>query len=94
MSSEKGEENECALGDAGVGNGEVRGVDDLVPVEEDVDINNARAILEAHHTAHLALDILYVVEELRCGKVGIGGADDIDEPRLLLESDGLAFVDR
>ena len=86
-------EDEGPFCDARVGNDEVRGVYDLISVEKDIDINDAGAVLEAHDAAHLPLYVLEIGQEFLGRQVGIGGADDVSEPGLVLQSDGFAFVD-
>ena len=76
-----------------MGNLEVRGVDGVVAVEEDVEVDEARALGECLFAAHLRLDLAEDGQELRGGEIGLRLEHCVQEPGLLEVVDGLCLVD-
>lgn len=86
-------EDELALEHAGMRNLQVRGVDGVIAIEEDVEIDKAWAFGERLLASHLRFDVAEGGEELRGGEVGLGFEDGVEEPGLVEIIDGLGFVD-
>jgi subtilisin family serine protease len=76
-----------------VRNAQARLLDDLLPVEEQVEVDRARAVALAHtHAAELALHPEQAVEQLPRRELGADLRGGVDEVRLLEEPDRLRFA--
>src|SRR5271166_1924594 len=67
--------------------------DGVVAVEEDVEVDEARAFGEGFFAAHLRFNVAQSGEELKGGKIGLRCQDGIQKPRLVEKVDGLGFID-
>jgi len=89
----QGCEDEIAQEHARMGNLEVGRIDDVVAVEKDVEIDEARAFGEGFFAAHLRFDVAEGSEELRSREVSLRFEDGVKEPGLVKVIDGFGFVD-
>ena len=87
-------EDEAALGQARMRYDEVAGADGGAGVEEDVNVEGARAVVEAQAAAELMFDGLSGVEKLQRNKKRFGGNAAVEKPRLRSEADWLGGVER
>jgi hypothetical protein len=92
----KRNENKGALSQAGMGNFEVRLAEAEIAVEENVEVEGARAVGEARGAvaAELLLDGQQGAEQLARGELGFKGDCGIEEAGLRCESDGRGGIER
>ena len=88
------DEDKAALGEARMRDDEVAGADDGAGVEEDVNVEGARAVVKAQAAAELVFDGLSGVEKLQRKKKSFGGNAAVEKPRLRSEADWLGGVKR
>src|SRR2546421_78091 len=79
----EGGEDEAALGDTGVRDLECGGPHDRVTVEEDVDVDGARAFGNSPDAAQGALDFLDTRQQLQGKERRLGLQHQIQEPALI-----------
>ncbi len=89
----QGNEDEAAIGEARVGNDEFGSADDARSVEEDVDIDGARAHGHAATAAERPLDLLQAAEKLERHQGGFGRDGAVQEGALIDAADRLGEVD-
>ena len=88
------DENEAAVGEAGMRDFEVACADDGGGVKEDVDVEGAWAEADQAATPELEFDGADGVEELEREKRSFGFDAAVEEPGLLGEADGFSGVER
>ena len=84
--------DKIALQHAGVRDLECRSIDDIVAVEEDVEVDQARTVGERLAAAHVGFDTAKGGEELIRSKVGGGFERSVEEPRLVEITNGFRLV--
>jgi hypothetical protein len=89
------DEDECALGEARVGDLKAGGGEDEVVKEEDVEVESSGAILEACGAvaAEFVLDGEKGVEQGLRGEIGFEGDNGVDKAGLGSKPDGLGAVE-
>jgi hypothetical protein len=88
-------ENESPLQHAGMRNGELRRLYDVVAIEKEVDVNKARPLGTAcASAAAFAFDPLQDREKLQWERTGLGGCRDIEKPGLVPDILRFGFVKR
>ena len=89
----EGLQHEAPFGEAGVGHGEALGIDALIVVGEDVEVDGARSPATAGAAADGVLDGLEGVEEGDRFEVGFGEEDGVEEGGLVGDADGGGLVE-
>ena len=87
------DEDEVSQKHAGMWDLEIGSGDGVVAVEEDVQVDQARAFGEGFFAAHLRFDVAECREELRGREIGLRFEDGVEEPGLIEIINGLGFVD-
>ena len=88
----QGAEDEVALVHAGMGDGEVGFIDDEVVVEEDVEVEGARAPALAADSAGGLFDVAEVGEQVAGGEGGVERDGGVEVGVLAGRADGFGFV--
>jgi hypothetical protein len=90
---EEWNENEEALGDKGMWNGEFGCLDDFLVVEEDININESGTPLRSRLTTHARFNVFNGVEQF-VRREGCGDFNDtVQEPVLFFVSPGGGFIE-
>lgn len=85
-----------ALGKARVGDFQGGFAEDQVAIEEDVEVESARAVGKAGDAvaAEFALEGKKSAEELKRAEIGFKGNDSVEKPGLIGETDGRSGIER
>ena len=90
------DEDEGALGEARVRDDETGAADDEIAVEQDVEVEGARAVGEA--VGAVAAEVLFDeeqgAEQFEWGEIGFEGGGGVEKAGLVGESDGRGGVER
>lgn len=90
------DEDEGALGEAGMRDFEVQLADEPIAIKKDIEIEGARAVGNGVSTvaAEFALEREEGAEQVAWGEVGFNGDDGVDEAGLIGDADGRGGVQR
>lgn len=87
-------ENEAALQHSGMGNRQVRRFDDVLSVEQDVQVDGARALgASSAHSTSFPFHAQENGEELQREVAGLADGNDIQKPGLVFEILRFGFVE-
>src|SRR5271157_4516629 len=89
----QGSKDEAAIQHAGMGDLQLGSGDGFVVVEEDVEINEARAFGEGFLAAHGGFDGVELLQEIERGQNSLRFEGGVEEPGLFEIINGLGFVD-